>query len=670
MTIVPKRPPLPLDQLNLEPLDDLDQDTRAELEQRLEDSQQCASMREQLALLREPYHSAEGTPPYSLLADIFGVSRGTVHNQIQRFRRETASGGPRPSGRPPVLSPEQMQLVIEKISTDYYNRELCTYPSLSRWLEEEHGLSILPDTLGAIIRSHQECQAVLAPVMEDKRCECSTEAIDEYFEEFARLANDRPASLICNLDEMGYLESQDRRKQVCIVPAGIDPRTVRIPVDRQKRRLTILQCVFADGTKVKPAVVLPRKTAERELLDIGIVPEHCLLFYQENGFMTSDIFMSWADQVLFPELERRIEQVADLNREYELGLDEEQIRGLLVMDGLKQHFTDYFEDECFVNCIDILELPAHSSDQTQPCDLCLFAACKRMMPSVHADGEQNQTKDVSRLVSAMHSACSPSNIRKSFKRAGLVTYYHGSIEEGGGLLLSRVDPTNCTQVRHFPTRSRQERIESDSSLLERLHEEDELAPPRHFRISSTPWSGREEKPTIFRRWAQRDTAAEEEDLDAIESGPIWRPLDEGTSHFQDILDDQFPDGTDYLRTPENWAKVSSWLHQRDDTGRAPPRTNRIRAPPALEQTEPQALPVGNPLQAGALVMPHMTMQHTSPLPQGLIMPPFVMQAPVMMQPTPPGVFMPGTASGSWSNWGNPGWMVRQSRAPNPWRRPK
>ena len=583
MTIVPKRPPVPLEQLNLDPLQDVDDDTREEFEQRLQESFACSSMREQLAMLRQPYETSDEPPSYGLLADIFGVSRGTIHNQIQRFHREVASGGPHRTGRPSVLSEDQVKLVIEKISSDYYNKELCTYPLLTQWLEEEHDIHILPDTLGSIIRHHQDVQAVLAPVMEDKRYDCSREAIDDYFEQLSSLANDKPACLICNLDEMGYLESQDRRKQVCIVPAGVDPKTVRVPIDRQKRRMTILQCVFADGTKLKPAVIVPRKTGERELLDLGIVPEHCLLYYQENGFMTSDIFMDWADAVLFPEYVKRLDNVSSLNSEYDLGLEDDQIRGLVIMDGLKQHFTDYFEDECFVNCIDILDLPSHSSDQTQPCDLCLFAACKNLMPGVSSDGQQNQTKDISKLVSAMHSACSPSNIRKSFKRAGLLTYYHGSCDDNSGILLCRVDTTNCTQVRHFPTKSREERRDLDARLLDSIHAQDKLAPPLHFPLTSSKRrQSPDATPTSFHRWLEKESTDVEHADAANERGGFCTPGDSLDSELQSVLEQQFPDGTDHLRTPENYAKVSTWLEQRDGTRGAPRRLNRVRETNSLD----------------------------------------------------------------------------------------
>ena len=314
------------------------------------------------------------------------MKKGTIQKHIARYEREMTDGI-LPPGRPSVLTSEQIQPIIERISAEYYAKQIVTYPMIAQWIEEEYQVQVPADTIGAILRRTKATQSVLAPIMDEKRYECDPDSIDDYFEELERLCTRKPACLVANLDEMGYLESQDTRKQWCIIPSDAETQSVRVPVDRQKRRISILQCIFADGTKLRPAVVVPRKTGERELLDLGILPTHCLVYWQENGFMTSDIFIDWTFKELIPAFQERIEEVHQRNEEGELELTDDECRGLLICDGLKQHFTDYVEDIAFENCIDLLELPSHSSDQTQPCDLCIFAVCKTIMPSAGAEGE-------------------------------------------------------------------------------------------------------------------------------------------------------------------------------------------------------------------------------------------------------------------------------------------
>ena len=155
--------------------------------------------------------------------------------------------------------------------------------------------------------------------------------------------------------------------------------------------------------------------------------------------MTSDIFLDWVLKELVPEFHRRIEQVLHLDAELGIGLTDDQRRGLLIMDGLKQHFTDYIEDITFENCVDLLQLPSHSSDQTQPCDLCVFAVCKTLVNKALGDGTHKQTKEISKVVSSMHAACTPANVRKSFKRAGITVYWRGEVNNGILLCAVRLD---------------------------------------------------------------------------------------------------------------------------------------------------------------------------------------------------------------------------------------
>ena len=93
-----------------------------------------------------------------------------------------------------------------KISDDYAAHIPCTYHNLARWLYETHCIEITPDVLRHIVKREQSLNVVKAVPIEDKRVLCDTEDIDSYLEALQAMGNNRPACLVANLDEMGYLE--------------------------------------------------------------------------------------------------------------------------------------------------------------------------------------------------------------------------------------------------------------------------------------------------------------------------------------------------------------------------------------------------------------------------------------------------------------------------------
>ena len=507
-----------------------DERLRNIMRERIIHSTEFATLRQQIAYLAE---KVEGqSPPLELIAAIFSLNRGTIYNHLQRFRKEQEEG-PMPRGRPQKLPPEIILELEKKIVEDYASHMPSTYASLTDWLHRVYGLEITPDVLGAIIRRQQTLKTVKARPMEDRRVLCDQDAIDDYLDELKRMVNDRPACLVCNLDEMGYLEYQDTPVQTVVVPEFHKGGDMPLMVNRCKRRMSILTCIFADQTTAVPLVVLSRKTIEKELYDFGFTPEKVMFAYQENGFVTTDIFLEWAMTYLIPEYKRRMTVFHDK------GIRGPQTRGIIIMDGLKQHFSEYFEDECFIHGIDILELPSHSSDQTQPLDLCVFASCKRVMPRCVSDGFTTQTRDVDRLLSAIHSACTPHNIRKSFQRAGISVQWRG--DRGNGVLLCTVDLQHCDRIRHLePTPPDRQPNNGSMNLTERFP----LAPG--------------DLPSHFRETISDEILTLQVPLDAPQDWTLDPNFESLTAC---VLKEIFPEGTDHLVTQENRQKVANWRQQ-------------------------------------------------------------------------------------------------------------
>lgn len=134
-----------------------------------------------------------------------------------------------------------------------------------------------------------------------------------------------------------------------------------------------------------------------------------MLIYQEHGFIDTEAFFHWSTEFLIHEFRKRIEAHCDSDPSFDL-------EGVLIMDGLRQHYCDYFEHEAFHNRIPPIQLQAHSSDQTQPLDLLLFSISKGFAArNTGCKDFSLQSNKVLKLYSAVQAASTTISIIKSFK---------------------------------------------------------------------------------------------------------------------------------------------------------------------------------------------------------------------------------------------------------------
>jgi len=62
----------------------------------------------------------------------------------------------------------------------------------------------------------------------------------------------------------------------------------------EKQYFTVILSCLADGTKLKPAIVLKRKTMPKEKLPAGVV-----VYVQPKGWVDESILMDWLGDVWF-----------------------------------------------------------------------------------------------------------------------------------------------------------------------------------------------------------------------------------------------------------------------------------------------------------------------------------------------------------------------------------
>ena len=153
------------------------------------------------------------------------------------------------NGRPFILSPEEIESVrswIDDHEIPPKIGELRLY--LLNKLEKDlsyNQLSLLLDKMNYDLK--------IAVPMEDERFFCDNKKVDMFYDDLYMftLANNIPSAFIFNLDEEGNEEFADAKNEKLIVKKGSNG-TYHYPVSRKQDHATLLACIVANGTFLKP----------------------------------------------------------------------------------------------------------------------------------------------------------------------------------------------------------------------------------------------------------------------------------------------------------------------------------------------------------------------------------------------------------------------------------
>lgn len=174
---------------------------------------------------------------------------------------------------------------------------------------------------------------------------------------------------VCNLDETGFSPGRDivgmSGKRV-ITQQGI--RAVcQMPSFKYQHRITVLACVFADGSPIAPAVVfrgereplLTSPTISRKASEV--VKDPWLLFWRKDvASVDTGIFRRWIDNFI-PLARAHVHSSEWI---------------ILYYDALRSHMSAGVVHKLAESKIAVMALPAHTSDRLQPLDVSVFSAFK------------------------------------------------------------------------------------------------------------------------------------------------------------------------------------------------------------------------------------------------------------------------------------------------------
>ena len=399
----------PLEQFDDKDLAEFPEDKRALLIEHFPEifSEEVTYQRQIEIVMELVYDTSPGShsgPTY--IGRLFGVTAGTISSHFKRMnhkRRELV-------GRPGSLADEELNILYLYVVECYQHTSSPNIPHLIDYCFNTFNVSLTTKTLKGILRRSSEFKEVPGIPLESSRADVPLSIVLDHYDRLDSLLSQEeiPPEFFYNVDESGFQEFADAKKEIVIIPGDCQEEEVYYSVNRASKRSTLIGCICADGTAMKPLVIIQNKTVQKELVKNGYGEENCLIVYQENGFVSSEIFAFWADHLFFPLVKEKRKRYNYLGPV------------ILTMDGCSSHMSDYFLDEAFYHGVIPWFEPAGTSDQVQALDLGIFAIQKRQNTKTMKKKDLNeQSKAIIRIVDSWRKATTPLNVVSAFNQAGL-----------------------------------------------------------------------------------------------------------------------------------------------------------------------------------------------------------------------------------------------------------
>ena len=367
---------------------------------------------------------------YQDVAEMFNVTIPIIKRAYMNAKKDLDDKS-RPNGRPFSLSKEQIQRFSEWMKTHARPPHI---KQVKTFIANEVGTNLDNKTYKNALNK-AGLQTDEAEAIDADRYYCSPNSIDNYYAllESYFLTYDIPTPFVYNVDEEGHDEYVDTKKtETVVVPKG-NTEKLRFPVERKDDHTTFVACICADGTYMKPLIVVKRKTIEARILRTSLWNK-LRIEHEDTGYINSKIFDAWLEKVFIPEVNKR-----RLDYNY-------TGPAVLILDGCPSHYTDKLFDLCNANLIKIFFIPPHSSNQTQMLDLATFHAHKENVRSARLfeiTDDDLLVDKIGMLYDSFHKAASYKNVVASFEAAGAV------FEPGpNGMPIVRFSIDFTTQIWH------------------------------------------------------------------------------------------------------------------------------------------------------------------------------------------------------------------------------
>jgi hypothetical protein len=102
--------------------------------------------------------------------------------------------------------------------------------------------------------------------MEKLRRDVTIKVILTLFQHGTKIVEGVMANFIFDMDEIGPQDWAEPAEKPCLESAYYAKKHIYIPVSRADKLITLITCIAADDSVLKPEVTIPRKTVDADLV--------------------------------------------------------------------------------------------------------------------------------------------------------------------------------------------------------------------------------------------------------------------------------------------------------------------------------------------------------------------------------------------------------------------
>jgi hypothetical protein len=365
------------------------------------------SFREQCHILSAHLRSDPVHPEFTFaeIAHILGVPNGeSIRKQVQKQLIAT-----KPEGRPSLITKEARAYIGNLIVSRSRKKNPVSLYELGEILRENFNILITVDTLAKYLRRDDTFTTAIGVAMEQKRVFISHTELMQWFDELNLTIHDIPRYFIFNMDETGVDDWVDSHDYLVAIPRQVHSQETNIPVERRSKRATLTACITADGSALKPLVILSTGSIFGEILEAGYTEDKVVFLYQNHGFMTKRLFKYWAQNIFFPYVNLKRAQFAYTGY------------AILLMDQFSGHEYDIFEEDCIKHHVLTRPLVPHTSHLSQPLDQIIFSIFKQRYSSIRFNKfAVSAGNRIIRILRAWFQTICADLITSTFTAAGIV----------------------------------------------------------------------------------------------------------------------------------------------------------------------------------------------------------------------------------------------------------
>ena len=364
------------------------------------------TFREQVGALCNHLRKGKILVSYERIGKLFNETKHCIWDQYRNYQR-----GDRKDGRPSKLTKEELRDVFENVQAGHHlaNPVYPTYNDISFYISQKFRKYLSDDTLRHIFRTEflNFFKIIESNPKDADRIEVSIIDIENNLNILRNEVQGVPPNFVFNLDEVGCHDFVDASKKWVIVPKSFDSSPISHPVKRCGKRASAIVCISASGLACIPQIVVPRATIDSEIYKY-IPNDSFQIVTSSSGYVNTETFKKWVTEIFIPSLN-------DLRKKYNY-----YGKAVLILDGFSPHKIVFDQIDLQKENLIIHYLVPHSSDQTQPLDLCIFGLMKKFMNDLHPPPLLTyQSKQLYKIHQAIYRSCLPINCRSAFRSIGI-----------------------------------------------------------------------------------------------------------------------------------------------------------------------------------------------------------------------------------------------------------